>query len=154
MAQATANGAAAVVCERLPEEPFPGVAYIVVADSSAALGTIASRFYGEPSHKLKLVGVTGTNGKTTTATLLYDLFRRLGYKAGLISTVVYRIDNETLPSTHTTPDAIRLNAMLAEMAERGCDYCFMEVSSHSIVQERIAGLTFAGGCLLYTSRCV
>ena len=145
MAQATANGAAAVVCERLPEEPFPGVAYIVVADSSAALGTIASRFYGEPSHKLKLVGVTGTNGKTTTATLLYDLFRRLGYKAGLISTVVYRIDNETLPSTHTTPDAIRLNAMLAEMAERGCDYCFMEVSSHSIVQERIAGLTFAGG---------
>ena len=145
MAQATANGAAAVVCERLPEEPFPGVAYIVVADSSAALGTIASRFYGEPSHKLKLVGVTGTNGKTTTATLLYDLFRRLGYKAGLISTVVYRIDNETLPSTHTTPDAIRLNDMLAEMAERGCDYCFMEVSSHSIVQERIAGLTFAGG---------
>ena len=98
MAQATANGAAAVVCERLPEEPFPGVAYIVVADELAALGTIASRFYGEPSHKLKLVGVTGTNGKTTTATLLYDLFRRLGYKAGLISTVVYRIDNETLPS--------------------------------------------------------
>lgn len=107
MAQATANGAAAVVCERLPEEPFPGVAYIVVADSSAALGTIASRFYGEPSHKLKLVGVTGTNGKTTTATLLYDLFRRLGYKAGLISTVVYRIDNETLPprTPRRTPSA-------------------------------------------------
>lgn len=145
IAQATADGAAAVVCERLPETPAPEVAYVVVADSSAVLGTVASRFYGEPSRKLKMVGVTGTNGKTTTATLLYDLFRRLGYKAGLISTVVYRIDDEARPSTHTTPDAIRLNAMLAEMAERGCDYCFMEVSSHSIVQERIAGATFAGG---------
>ncbi|HIW98163.1 MAG TPA: UDP-N-acetylmuramoyl-L-alanyl-D-glutamate--2,6-diaminopimelate ligase [Candidatus Tidjanibacter gallistercoris] len=142
---AVGRGAAAVICEHLPERLLPGTAYAVVADSAAALGTLASRFYGEPSRSLRLVGVTGTNGKTTTATLLYDLFRSLGYKAGLISTVVYRIDTESLPSTHTTPDAIRLNAMLAEMVARGCDYCFMEVSSHSIVQERIAGLTFAGG---------
>lgn len=142
---AIAKGASAIICEHLPEHINSDVAYVVVRDSSAAMGYIASAFYGHPSRKLRLTGVTGTNGKTTTATLLYDMFRRLGYKAGLISTVVYKIDTEERPSTHTTPDAIRLNAMLAEMVERGCDYCFMEVSSHSIVQERIAGLTFAGG---------
>ncbi len=145
IASATEHGASAVVCERLPERIDENIAYITVADSAAAVGLIASRFYGYPSRHLKLVGVTGTNGKTTTATLLYDMFRGLGYKAGLISTVVYKIDEEERTSTHTTPDAIRLNAMLAEMVERGCDYCFMEVSSHSIVQERIAGLHFAGG---------
>ena len=101
---AVGRGAAAVICEHLPERLLPGTAYAVVADSAAALGTLASRFYGEPSRSLRLVGVTGTNGKTTTATLLYDLFRSLGYKAGLISTVVYRIDTESLPSTHTTPE--------------------------------------------------
>lgn len=142
---ATGNGASAVVCERMPENLLSHITYIKVPDSSAALGTIASAFYGNPSRSLKLVGITGTNGKTTTATLLYDLFRRLGYKAGLLSTVVYKIDTEEIPSTHTTPDAVRLNQMLAKMVERGCDYCFMEVSSHSIAQERIAGLTFAGG---------
>lgn len=94
---------------------------------------------------MKLVGVTGTNGKTTTATLLYRMFRRLGYKAGLISTVVYCVDDREIPSTHTTPDSIRLNAMMAEMVEAGCDYCFMEVSSHSLVQHRTAGLAFVGG---------
>lgn len=139
------KGASAIVCEHLPTHVNANTAYIIVRDSSAAMGYIASAFYGHPSRKLRLTGVTGTNGKTTTATLLYDMFRRLGYKAGLISTVVYKIDTEERPSTHTTPDAIRLNAMLSEMVERGCDYCFMEVSSHSIVQERIAGLTFAGG---------
>lgn len=139
------KGASAVVCERLPQELKEGVAYIQVADTNRAMGVISSAFYGRPSRKLRLVGVTGTNGKTTTATLLYDLFRALGYKCGLISTVVYRIEGKSMPSTHTTPDAIRLNAMLAEMVEVGCEFCFMEVSSHSIVQERIAGLTFEGG---------
>ncbi len=142
---AIARGAAGIVCERLPERPADGVTYVQVTDSSAALGRAASEFYGRPSEKLRLVGVTGTNGKTTTATLLYDLFRGLGYKVGLISTVIYRIDTEERPSTHTTPDSVRLNAMLAEMVARGCEYCFMEVSSHSIVQERIVGLHFTGG---------
>lgn len=142
---AVAAGAAAVVCERLPEDIDPQVCYVTVRDSRRATGIIASAFYGNPSSRLRLVGVTGTNGKTTVATLLYDLFRMLGYRAGLISTVSYKVDTEEIPSTHTTPDAIRLNAMMAEMAERGCEYCFMEVSSHSVVQERIAGLEFAGG---------
>lgn len=142
---AASAGATAIVCEQLPATMLPHVTYITVNDSHAALGYAASAFYGYPSRRLKLVGITGTNGKTTTATLLYDLFHRLGYKAGLISTVVYRIDTEERPSTHTTPDAITINSMLADMVARGCDYCFMEVSSHSIVQERIAGLEFAGG---------
>ncbi|MBP3356180.1 MAG: UDP-N-acetylmuramoyl-L-alanyl-D-glutamate--2,6-diaminopimelate ligase [Rikenellaceae bacterium] len=142
---AVERGAAAVVCQRLPQECLPGVTYVVTADSHEAMGRMASAFYGYPSRRLKLVGVTGTNGKTTTATLLYDLFRGLGYKAGLISTVVYRIDTERVESTHTTPDALTLNRLLAQMADRGCDYCFMEVSSHSVVQRRIAGLEFAGG---------
>lgn len=142
---AVAGGAAAVVCERMPQTTADGVAYVRVADSAEAIGLVASEFYGNPSSQLRLVGVTGTNGKTTTVTLLYDMMRALGYRAGLISTVTYRIGERTLESTHTTPDAIRLNAMLAEMVDDGCEYCFMEVSSHSIAQRRTAGLTFAGG---------
>lgn len=142
---AVAAGAAAVVCEELPAERPVGVTFVQVPDSTVALGQVASAVYGHPSRRLKLVGVTGTNGKTTTATLLYRMFRRLGYKAGLISTVVYCVDDREIPSTHTTPDSIRLNAMMAEMVEAGCDYCFMEVSSHSLVQHRTAGLAFVGG---------
>ena len=138
-------GAVGVVCEKMPDARRSGVTYLQVADSQAALGIAASNFYDNPSAKLRLVGVTGTNGKTTTVTLLYDLFRKLGYKAGLISTVVYRIDDREIASTHTTPDAIRLNAMMAEMVAAGCEYCFMEVSSHAVVQRRIEALTFAGG---------
>ncbi len=139
---ATEKGATAIVCESLPHDLDAGVCYIRVEDSTLAQGYMASEFYDNPSGKLKLVGVTGTNGKTTTASLLYELFRGLGYKAGLISTVVYCIDNQRITSTHTTPDSIRLNKMLAEMVTKGCDYCFMEVSSHSIVQHRIAALEF------------
>lgn len=138
-------GAVAVVCETLPTTLAPEVTFIQVADSTVALGEIASAFYGYPSRKLRLVGITGTNGKTTTVTLLYRMFRELGYKAGLISTVVYCVNDQEIASTHTTPDSIRLNEMMAEMVEAGCDYCFMEVSSHSLVQHRTAGLTFAGG---------
>ena len=141
---AVGAGAVAVVCETMPERLAEGVAYLRVADSSVALGRMASAFYGDPSRSLRLVGVTGTNGKTTTATLLYRLFRSLGYKAGLISTVTYCIDSERRESTHTTPDSVRLNRMMAEMVGRGCEYCFMEVSSHSLVQHRTEGLHFAG----------
>ncbi len=139
------KGAVAVVCEALPEKRRPGVTYLQVVDSTLALGEMASAFYGHPSEKLSLVGITGTNGKTTTATLLYELFRELGYQAGLISTVVYRVGDRRIDSTHTTPDSIRLNAMLAEMVAAGCQYCFMEVSSHALAQHRTAGLRFAGG---------
>lgn len=138
-------GASVIVCQRLPEKLRDEVTYVVVDDSNKALGEIAANFYDNPSRKLKLVGVTGTNGKTTTATLLYDTFRALGYKVGLISTVVYRVDDKVIESTHTTPDAVRLNMMLAEMVDAGCEYCFMEVSSHSIVQNRISALHFVGG---------
>lgn len=143
--RAVEAGAAAIVCQRLPETLHDDVTYVEVADSNVAMGRIAAEFYDHPSRELKLVGITGTNGKTTTATLLYDLFRAAGYRAGLISTVVYRIDDREIASTHTTPDALRLNEMLREMADIGCDWCFMEVSSHSIVQHRIEGLRFAGG---------
>ncbi len=136
------RGAVAVICEELPESPAEGVAWVVVASADLALGLAASNFYDNPSHKLHLVGVTGTNGKTTIATLLYNLFEGLGYKSGLISTVIYRLHNVSEPSTHTTPDPLTLNRLLAEMVEMGCVYCFMEVSSHSIVQERIAGLRY------------
>ena len=142
---AVQRGAAAVVCERMPERPAEGVAYVVVRDSAGAMADLATAFYGHPSRELKLVGITGTNGKTTTVTLLYDLVRALGYRAGLISTVVYRIDGRAVEATHTTPDPIRLNAMMREMVDAGCDYCFMECSSHAIAQERIRGLDFAGG---------
>ena len=143
--QAVERGAKAVVCERLPEDLVDGVCYVQVTDVNAAMADMAAAFYDYPSRELKLVGVTGTNGKTTTATLLYDLFRMLGYRAGLISTVIYKVGEREIESTHTTPDAIRLNAMLREMVDEGCDYCFMECSSHAIAQDRIRGLQFAGG---------
>ncbi len=141
------QGAVAIVCQRLPEEAIlntKNITYIIVEDSQKTLGEAAATLYNNPSRELQLIGVTGTNGKTTTATLLYDLFRSLGYKVGLISTVSYCIDSESYNSTHTTPDAVRLHSMIREMVDAGCDYCFMEVSSHAIVQERIAGLQFAG----------
>ncbi len=144
IAKATDAGASVVVCEQLPEALNEQVSYVVVEDSTAAMADIAAAFYGNPSQQLTLVGVTGTNGKTTIATLLYDMFTAMGYRAGLISTVVYRIGAETLPSTHTTPDVIRLNAMLRRMVDAGCTHCFMEVSSHSVVQQRIRGLHFKG----------
>ena len=142
---AVAAGAVAIICEQLPAERAEGVVYVVVADTHDAMADLAAAFYGDPSRELRLVGVTGTNGKTTTATLLYELVRALGYKAGLISTVVYRIDDRTVESTHPTPDPIRLQAMMREMVDAGCTYCFMECSSHAIVQRRIRGLHFAGG---------
>jgi len=145
IADAVAKGAAAVVCEELPAERAEGVAYAVVPDAQGALADMAAAFYDHPSRELRLVGVTGTNGKTTTATLLYDLVRKLGCEAGLISTVVYRIGDRSVEATHTTPDPIRLNAMMREMADAGCGYCFMECSSHAIVQQRTRGLHFAGG---------
>ena len=144
IAGAVERGARMVVCEQLPEQTAEGVCYVEVANTNIAMGRMASAYWGHPSRALTLVGVTGTNGKTTTATLLYNLMRALGYRAGLISTVRYVVDTRSVESTHTTPDALRLNAMLAEMVDAGCDYCFMEVSSHSIVQHRIEGLRFRG----------
>ncbi|MEG1934921.1 MAG: UDP-N-acetylmuramoyl-L-alanyl-D-glutamate--2,6-diaminopimelate ligase, partial [Rikenellaceae bacterium] len=143
--KAIESGATTIVCETMPTKNIEGIKYIVVEHSDKALAQIASLFYGEPSKKLKLVGVTGTNGKTTTATLLYDLFTRMGHKVGLISTVVYKVIEEQFVASHTTPDSVRLNSLLAMMVEKGCDYCFMEVSSHSICQNRIESLHFAGG---------
>ena len=142
---AVAKGAAAVVCERLPEQTAADVVYVAVPDAAGALADMAAAFYDHPSRALKLVGITGTNGKTTTVTLLYDLVRALGHKAGLISTVVYKVGERTVGATHTTPDPVRLNAMMREMADEGCEYCFMECSSHAIVQQRTRGLHFAGG---------
>ncbi len=136
-------GCTNIVCEKI-ENPLPHVNYIVVENSAKALGIIASNFYDNPSQALKLVGITGTNGKTTTATLLYELFQSLGYSCGKITTVENAIAGEIIPSTHTTPDAVSLNALLASMRDAGCDYCFMEVSSHAVDQERIAGLQFTG----------
>ena len=143
--QVIGMGTVAVVCEEIPETTSENVTYIKVADSSIAAGKIASNWFGNPSEKLKLVGITGTNGKTTTVTLLFNLFRQLGYHTGLLSTILNRIDDEIIPSTHTTPDAIRMNELLNKMVLKGCSYCFIEVSSHAVVQNRIAGLTFAGG---------
>ncbi len=143
--QAIKDGAVAVICEDLPGHTAGEVDFIMVADSSVALAQLAANFYDQPSAKLKLVGVTGTNGKTTVATLLYQLFRDLGYKCGLLSTVENQINGEIIPSTHTTPDPVELNKLLDDMVAKGCEYCFMEVSSHAIVQHRIGGLTFAGG---------
>lgn len=145
-------GATAVVCETLPEERKEGVTYIKVENSEQVAGQIATNFYHRPTEKLKLVGVTGTNGKTTIATTLYNLFRRLGYKCGLLSTVVNYVDGEAIPTEHTTPDPITLNQLLARMVEAGCDYAFMECSSHSIVQNRIGGLKFAGGLFTNLTR--
>lgn len=135
----------AIVCEELPSQIVNGITYIQVADTAEALGKLASAWYGHPSSKLKLVGVTGTNGKTTTATLLYEMARLEGYKAGLLSTVCNYVDGRAVPATHTTPDSLPLNQLLAEMVEAGCDYAFMEVSSHAAHQKRIAGLKFKGG---------
>lgn len=139
------KGVKVIVCEQIPEKIKDNVTYIIVNDSSIALGIIASNFYDKPSEKLKLVGVTGTNGKTTTVTLLYNLFKNLGYYVGLISTVCIKIQNNVFPSTHTTPDSVQLNKLLNDMVNSGCEYCFMEVSSHSIVQHRISGIKFSGG---------
>lgn len=143
--KAIEGGANAIVCEEFPDEQFENITYVKVKDASYALGIMASNFYEEPSTKLKLVGVTGTNGKTTTVTLLYNLFKSLGYTVGLISTVRNKIQNEVIPATHTTPDAVALNELLSKMVEKGCQYVFMEVSSHAVVQHRVTGVTFAGG---------
>ncbi len=142
---AVKSGAIAVVCEKIPENPEEHVAFILVNDSSYAKAVIASNFYGNPSSLLNLVGVTGTNGKTTTVTLLHQLFQKLGIKAGLISTIQNKIQDRNLATTHTTPDPVELNELLAQMVEEGCTHCFMEVSSHAVVQRRVAGLTFRGG---------
>ena len=138
-------GIKAVLCEELPEKLNSKVTYVLVKDSSFALGVMASNYFDNPSAKLRLVGVTGTNGKTTVATTLYRLFKKLGYKVGLLSTVRNYIDDNVINATHTTPDSVQLNYLLSEMVNQGCEFCFMEVSSHSIVQNRIAGLEFTGG---------
>ena len=146
------HGAVAVLCQEMPAELKPGVAYVRVADSEDATGRLATRFYGDPTSKLRLVGVTGTNGKTTVATLLYHMFRYFGYKVGLVSTVCNYIDDQPVPTEHTTPDPITLNSLLGRMADAGCRYVFMEVSSHAIAQKRISGLRFAGGIFTNLTR--
>ena len=150
--KAIALGAKAILCEDMPQQQVEGVTYIQVASTEAAVGHVATAFYGEPSRKLRLVGVTGTNGKTTIATLLYNVFRRLGYKVGLCSTVCNYIDGEPIPTEVTTPDPITLNRLLGRMADEGCEYAFMEVSSHSAAQKRIGGLKFAGGVFTNLTR--
>ena len=151
-------GAVAVLCEDLPEEPSGEsagcgtVTYVQVASTEEAVGPVATVFYGEPSHKLKLVGVTGTNGKTTIATLLYNMFRKFGHRCGLLSTVCNYIEDEAIPADHTTPDPIALNQLLHRMVEAGCEYAFMECSSHAIAQKRIGGLKFAGGLFTNLTR--
>ena len=145
-------GADAVLCEELPEKLSDHVTYVQVESTEDAVGKVATLFYGNPSHKLKLVGVTGTNGKTTIATLLYNMFRKFGYKVGLLSTVCNYIDDVKVPADHTTPDPIELNELLAKMVEAGCEYAFMECSSHAIHQKRIGGLKFAGGLFTNLTR--
>lgn len=143
--QTIKSGANVIICEHLPADLSADVTYVVVESSSLTLGVVASNFYGNPSAKLKLVGITGTNGKTTIATLLFQLFRGLGFNVGLISTVQNHINDNIIPATHTTPNPITLNSLLRDMVYANCEYCFMEVSSHAVVQHRIAGLTFVGG---------
>ncbi|MDD5824843.1 MAG: UDP-N-acetylmuramoyl-L-alanyl-D-glutamate--2,6-diaminopimelate ligase [Prevotellaceae bacterium] len=150
--KATDLGAAAILCEQLPEERREGVTYVVVDSTESAVGPVATMFYNDPTSKLKLVGVTGTNGKTTIATLLYNMFRKFGHKCGLISTVCNYIEDKAVPADHTTPDPIELNRLLAEMVEAGCEYAFMECSSHAIAQKRIGGLKFAGGLFTNLTR--
>jgi UDP-N-acetylmuramoyl-L-alanyl-D-glutamate--2,6-diaminopimelate ligase len=145
IADASNSGAVAIVCENFPVEPSANSSYVLVNDSSYAKAVIASNFYGNPSSQLKLVGVTGTNGKTTTVTLLHQLFQKLGHKSGLISTIQNKVNDHILPTTHTTPDPVELNELLSQMVTEGCTYCFMEVSSHAVVQHRVSGLTFRGG---------
>lgn len=146
------KGATAILCEEMPEDLTKDITYIQVKDSEDAVGRIATTFFGDPTSKLELVGVTGTNGKTTIATLLYNVFRYFGYKVGLLSTVCNYIDGEAIPTDHTTPDPITLNRLLGRMADEGCKYVFMEVSSHSIAQKRISGLRFAGGIFTNLTR--
>ena len=150
--KAIEKGAIAIVCEKLPESIEQGITYIQTIDSEDAVGRIATLFYGNPTSKLRLIGVTGTNGKTTVATLLYNMFRRLGYKVGLLSTVCNYIDEVAIPTDHTTPDPVTLNRLLGQMADEGCKYVFMEVSSHAVAQKRISGLTFAGGIFTNLTR--
>lgn len=145
-------GAISVLCEDLPEVLQKGITYVQVESTEDAVGKVATLFYGDPSHKLKLVGVTGTNGKTTIATLLYNMFRKFGHKVGLLSTVCNYIDDVEVPADHTTPDPIELNELLAKMVEAGCEYAFMECSSHAIHQKRIGGLKFAGGLFTNLTR--
>ena len=152
IAKAEAQGASAVVCEELPDELSPRVTYVVTPESREALGLLASAWYGEPSRQLTLVGVTGTNGKTTIATLLYEMFRFFGEKVGLLSTVCNYVDDRAVPTDHTTPDPLTLHRLLREMVDAGCRYAFMEVSSHSVDQRRIAGLEFAGGIFTNLTR--
>ncbi len=152
IAAAEEKGAVAIVCEKTPDKLSPNVAYITFPNVQSVTGKLATTFYGNPSQKLKLVGVTGTNGKTTIATLLYELFRKMGHRCGLLSTVCNYIDGEAYPSTHTTPDAISLNRLLAQMVEAGCEYAFMEVSSHALAQERTGGLEFTGGIFTNLTR--
>ncbi len=150
--KAVEAGAAAILCETLPETTAEGVTYIVVPSTEEGVGLAATTYYGNPSKKMKLVGVTGTNGKTTIATLLYNMFRAFGHRCGLLSTVCNYIEGEAIPASHTTPDPIELNSLLARMVEAGCEYVFMECSSHAIDQKRIWGLTFAGGIFTNLSR--
>ena len=150
--KAIEQGAAAILCEYFPNKREPGVTYIAVASTEDEVGKVATAFYGEPSKKLRLVGVTGTNGKTTIATLLYNMFRKFGHKCGLLSTVCNYIEEEAIPATHTTPDPIELNELLGRMADAGCEYVFMECSSHAIAQKRIGGLKFAGGLFTNLTR--
>jgi UDP-N-acetylmuramoyl-L-alanyl-D-glutamate--2,6-diaminopimelate ligase len=150
--RAIEQGAVAIVCETLPETLNEAVTYVQVKDSEDIVGKLATTFYGDPTSKLELVGVTGTNGKTTIATLLYKMFRKMGYKVGLVSTVCNYIDDEAVPTEHTTPDPITLNQLLGRMADEGCKYAFMEVSSHSVAQKRIGGLKFAGGIFTNLTR--
>lgn len=146
------KGAMAVLCETLPENLNENITYIQIKDCEDAVGKVATTFYGDPTTKIELVGVTGTNGKTTIATLLYNTFRYFGYKVGLISTVCNYIDDQAIPATHTTPDPITLNRLLGQMADAGCKYVFMEVSSHAVAQKRISGLKFAGGIFTNLTR--
>jgi len=145
ISSAIQNGAVAVLCEKLPENPDPGITWIKVDNVTSAFGLLTSNFFGNPSLAMKVVGITGTNGKTTTATLLYRLFRELGHKAGLLSTVCNYVDDQQIAATHTTPDSLEIQQLMAAMVAAGCTYCFMEVSSHAIDQERIAGINFDGG---------
>jgi UDP-N-acetylmuramoyl-L-alanyl-D-glutamate--2,6-diaminopimelate ligase len=150
--KAIEKGASAIVCETLPGNLCEDITYIKVEDTEDCIGKLATNFYGNPTSKLELIGVTGTNGKTTIATLLYNMFRKFGYKVGLISTVCNYIDDEAIPTEHTTPDPITLNRLLGRMADEGCKYAFMEVSSHSVAQKRIGGLKFAGGIFTNLTR--
>ncbi len=152
IAAAEEKGAVAIVCEKTPEKLSPNVAYITFPNVQSIMGKLATAFYGNPSQKLKLVGVTGTNGKTTIATLLYELFRKMGHRCGLLSTVCNYIDGTPYPSTHTTPDVISLNRLLGQMVDAGCEYAFMEVSSHALDQERTGGLEFAGAIFTNLTR--